>query len=76
MNELSISSAELSTTYGEQIMNSIEEAEISGVYKDQQHTLILGMQVKRMPSPRSGYVNLYPITAFKEIYPMTNQNLR
>ena len=32
-------------------------------------TLRLGMQVKRVPSPRFGYMILYPLTAFKEIYP-------
>ena len=32
-------------------------------------TLRLGMEVKRVPSPRFGYQNLYPLTAFREIYP-------
>jgi phage regulator Rha-like protein len=31
-------------------------------------TLGIGMEVKRVPSPRYGYQNLYPIKAFQECY--------
>lgn len=32
-------------------------------------TLKLGMEVKKVPSPRYGYQNLYPIRAFEACYP-------
>ena len=33
------------------------------------HTTLLGLTIKRAPSPRFGYQNLYPLRAFRECYP-------
>ena len=36
------------------------------------HTTLLGLTIKRVPSPRFGYQNLYPLRAFRECYPQFN----
>ena len=33
------------------------------------HTKLLGLELKKVPSPRFGYQNLYPLRAFRECYP-------